>query len=225
MSRWDGAKKALASVLSDSTLTAGANFGFGWWSAGENNRDGGYCDKNGKYCSYWNGWNAGKNWHQDCGNNYMNACLRVPIGTEGASQAINLLNTIPVRWGTDSHAWSHVAHGYFSADAPNGTEKMFDPNSTCQLNYIIVVSDGLMRNHGIPEISTNPNKRGNTQEKVIELRGMGVKTLMVAYGDGIADRGMNVFDYLAMRGSCDATTLDEAADRRDCDPTIVADPD
>ena len=222
MSRWDGAKKALASVLSDSTLTAGANFGFGWWSAGENNRDGGYCDKNGKYCSYWNGWNAGKNWHQDCGNNYMNACLRVPIGTEGASQAINLLNTIPVRWGTDSHAWSHVAHGYFSADAPNGTEKMFDPNSTCQLNYIIVVSDGLMRNHGIPEISTNPNKRGNTQEKVIELRGMGVKTLMVAYGDGIADRGMNVFDYLAMRGSCDATTLDEAADRRDCDPTIVA---
>ena len=51
---------------------------------------------------------------------------------------------------------------------------------------------------------------------------MGVKTLMVAYGDGIADRGMNVFDYLAMRGSCDATTLDEAADRRDCDPTIVA---
>ena len=29
--------------------------------AGENNRDGGYCDKNGKYCSYWSGWNYAKN--------------------------------------------------------------------------------------------------------------------------------------------------------------------
>ena len=45
---------------------------------------------------------------------------------------------------------------------------------------------------------------------------------MVAYGDGIADRGMNVFDYLALRGSCNATTLDEAADRTDCEPTIEA---
>ena len=75
----------------------------------------------------------------------------------------------------------------------------------------------------VPEISTNPNKRGNSQQKIIELREeLGVKTLVVAYGDGIADRGMNVFDYLAMRGSCNATTLDEAADRKDCDPTIVA---
>ena len=59
-------KKALAAVLSDSTLTSGANFGFGWWSAGENNRDGGYCDKNGKYCNYWSGWNYAANEHRDC---------------------------------------------------------------------------------------------------------------------------------------------------------------
>ena len=223
MSRWDGAKKALAAVLSDSTLTSGANFGFGWWSAGENNRDGGYCDKNGKYCNYWSGWNYAANEHRDCNRNRLNACLAVPISTEGASDAINLLNTIQVRWGTDAHAWSHVAHGYFMDDAPNGSEKMYDPKSTCQLNYIIVISDGLMRNHGVPEISTNPNKRGNSQQKIIELREeLGVKTLVVAYGDGIADRGMNVFDYLAMRGSCNAATLDEAADRKDCDPTIVA---
>ena len=99
MSRWDGAKKALAAVLSDSTLTSGANFGFGWWSAGENNRDGGYCDKNGKYCNYWSGWNYAANEHRDCNRNRLNACLAVPISTEGASDAINLLNTIQVRWG------------------------------------------------------------------------------------------------------------------------------
>ena len=47
---------------------------------------------------------------------------------------------------------------------------MYDPKSTCQLNYVIVISDGLMRNHGVPEIVTNPNKRGNSQQKIVELR-------------------------------------------------------
>ena len=31
----DGAKKAIIAVLSDSSLTSGANFGFGHWNAGE----------------------------------------------------------------------------------------------------------------------------------------------------------------------------------------------
>ena len=114
MSRWDGAKKAIAAVLSDSTLTSGANFGFGWWSAGENNRDGGYCDKNGKYCSLLDRGGIMQKMNIVIVLKIdTNACLAVPISTEGASDAINLLNTIPVRWGTDSHAWSHVAHGYF----------------------------------------------------------------------------------------------------------------
>ena len=59
--------------------------------------------------------------------------MAVPISTEGASDAINLLNTIQVRWGTDAHAWSHVAHGYFMDDAPNGSEKMYDPKSTLSI--------------------------------------------------------------------------------------------
>ena len=223
MSRWTGAKKAIQAVLSDSTLTSGANFGFGWWSAGEANKNGGYCDKNGKFCSYYTGWNDIQNQHKECATNRLNACLAVPISSEGSSNAINLLNEIPTRWGTDSHAWSQMAHGYFMADAPNGTENMYDADTTCQLNYVIVISDGMMRNHGVPEISTNPNKRGNTQEKIVSLReDLGVKTLQVAYGDGIQDAGMNIFDHLAFRGSCNATTLAEAENRKDCEPTIVA---
>ena len=44
---------------------------------------------------------------------------------------------------------------------------------------------------------------------------------MVAYGDGIYDQGMRIFDELAYRGSCDATSVTEAASRPDCEPTIV----
>ena len=102
MTRWDGAKKAIKSVLSDSTLTSGANFGFGYWSGGVNNKDGGPCDKDGTRCKYWTKWDIAKNRHSDCVNNGKNACLAVPIGTEGASDAINMLNTIEIRWGTDS---------------------------------------------------------------------------------------------------------------------------
>ena len=223
MTRWDGAKKAIASVLSDSTLTSGANFGFGWWSAGENNRVGWYCDRNGTNCSYWTGWDYTNNRHKECVTNRTNSCLAVPIGPEGATDAINLLNTIPIRAGTDSHAWSQLAHGYFLDDAPNGDIKMYDAASTCQLNYVIVISDGMMRNHGVPEILTNPAKRGSTQAKIVELRETkSVKTLLVAYGDGINPHGMNIFDHLAFRGSCDANTLDEANNRTDCEPTIEA---
>ena len=65
-----------------------------------------------------------------------------------------MLNTIEIRWGTDSHAWSQMAEGYFNAGAPNGDIKNFDPDVTCQLNYVIVISDGKMRNHGVPQIPT-----------------------------------------------------------------------
>ena len=43
--------------------------------------------------------------------------------------------------------WSQMAEGYFNAGAPNGDIKNFDPDVTCQLNYVIVISDGKMRNH------------------------------------------------------------------------------
>ena len=144
--------------------------------------------------------------------------MPIPVGPEGASDAVNILNTIPIRGGTDSHAWSQIAQGYFDAGAPNGEEFMYDEESTCQLNYVIIISDGMMRNHGIAGI----NAKGQTAARVTALRtkGRAVKTLMVAYGDGIYDQGMRIFDELAYRGSCDATSVTEAASRPDCEPTI-----
>ena len=99
---------------------------------------------------------------------------------------------------------------------------MINEDLACQLNYVIVISDGKMRNHGVPQIPTKKNRKGITKDKVEALREKGVKTLMVAYGDDIDDSGMLIFDYLAMHGSCNAKTLEEAEGRKDCDPTIEA---
>ena len=37
--RWTGAKAAIRAVLSDSSLTSGAHFGFGHWNAGQGDPD------------------------------------------------------------------------------------------------------------------------------------------------------------------------------------------
>ena len=76
----------------------------------------------------------------------MDSCLKVGISAEGASKIIPQLGLIQLRYGTDSHAWSKMASDYWNND-----NTAFDPESTCQLNYVIVISDGRMRNHGIPK--------------------------------------------------------------------------
>ena len=116
-----------------------------------------------------------------------------------------------------------MASGYFNANAPNGEIENFDIDTTCQLNYVIVISDGMMRNHGLTEIVTKNGQQGSTKEKIVDLReSLGVKTLLVAYGDGIKDQGTLIFNYLSMYGSCNATTLAEAENRKDCESTIEA---
>ena len=58
--RWDGVKQAIQAIVSDTTLTTGAHFGFGHWNAGENqgrrgSRGGAYCHRNND-CNYYGGW-------------------------------------------------------------------------------------------------------------------------------------------------------------------------
>ena len=35
VTRWNGVKQAMSAIVSDTTLTSGANFGYGHWNAGE----------------------------------------------------------------------------------------------------------------------------------------------------------------------------------------------
>ena len=213
ITRWTGAKDALTAVLSDSTLTSGANFGFGHWNAGHGNLGrravpfgGAWCHKDNNPCNYYGGLRPATDRDPARSNICTrNSCLNVGISEGGAAASLDVIERLGVEWGTDSEAFSQIAHDYFFNDF---TE--FDPDAECQLNYVIVIGDGEMTKTG-----TN-GQRGRTAARLERLRQAGVQTLMVAYGGGIRTRGMNLFNSLARIGSC------ENAGDADCRPTIIA---
>ena len=192
LSRLQGAQKAITAVLTDTSLTSGANFGFGHWNGG---------------APYYGGWQGN---HPDGRSRICNkdSCFQVGISPEGAAKIVPYLSTITVDGKTDANAWSQMAHDYFF-----GPVSPHDPNSDCQLNFVIVIGDGKFTGGtGVLD-----QFRGQAAPRITRLRQeLGVKTLMVAYGDGIDARGMAYFDALAVKGSCDT------AGGEDCEPTIVA---
>ena len=192
LTRMQGAKQALTAVLTDTTLTSGANFGFGHWNGA------------GRYYGGWEG-NHPDGRSRICDKN---SCFMVGIGPEGAAKAVPLIQALTHSSKTDANAWSQLAHDYFF-----GPVSPHDPNSDCQLNFVIVIGDGMFTGGAGVLAQTN----GQAAGRITRLRQeLGIKTLMVAYGDGIKAQGMEYFDALAVRGSCDT------AGSEDCEPTIVA---
>ena len=194
MTRWIGLKKAIAAVLSDTTLTTGAHFGYGHWNAGEHGgaRDsamgGRRCHRNQDQCSYYGGWMGDHpEGHSITCNN--DSCLNVAISAQGKDKILGELLPQVTAWGTDGRAYSQMARNYFLNDFD-----AYDPDSDCQLNYVIVIGDGMINNWDaddalpfIEELRDQPNP---------------IKTLFVAYGGGINPTGMTRFESLAVAGSC-----------------------
>ncbi|GIS22056.1 MAG: hypothetical protein CM15mP122_5620 [Bacteroidota bacterium] len=58
-------------------------------------------------------------------------------------------------------------------------DNFFDPNSECQLNYVILIGDGAMNHTGVLGAG------GQTAARMARLREKGVKSIYVAYGGGI----------------------------------------
>ena len=221
--RWDGVKDAMNAIVNDTTLTTGAHFGFGHWNAGrsgggKNSLNGGaHCHRN-DTCTYYDGW---KGEHPAGTSELCNSdsCLNVGISSKGASQIMKVLEPMGLAWGTDSNAFADLASKYFN-DA-NAGGQVFDPDSQCQLNYVIVIGDGAMMNSGFTHRNfrnqnTTTTQKGVAGKTISDLRQKGVKTLMVAYGGGIRPGAMDLFDRFAEAGSCATPGSDE------CEPTIVA---
>ncbi|MDC3100472.1 PilC/PilY family type IV pilus protein [Candidatus Pelagibacter sp.] len=234
--RWDGVKQAINAIVNDTTLTTGAHFGFGHWNAGESgkhknsNRGGKYCHTKDD-CSYYTDWEGvtiteggqTKTLNHPNGTSELcnsDSCINVGISSRGASQIMGVLEPLGLAWGTDSNAFAQLASKYFND--PNAGGQVFDPDSQCQLNYVIVIGDGAMMNSGFTHRNfRNPNttttQKGEAGKTISALREKGVKTLMVAYGGGIRPGAMDLFDRFAEAGSCATAGSDE------CEPTIVAD--
>ena len=212
--RFEGAKEAIKAVVSDSSLTAGANFGYGFWNAGVLGEGKGNINTVGKGyychvvdgCDYYRGWNGV---HPEGRSQLFNSDSGISVGIskEGAAQIPGALDVTSLEWGTDANAFAQLADEYFRQhqDALNlkGTEA---DEADCQISYVIVIGDGEWT-HG-----------EQAAEKIRLLRqNLGVKTLVVAYGGGINASGLSKFDAMALAGSCDTAGSPDCQARIDAD--------
>ena len=207
--RYEGAKKAIVTVVSDSALTSGANFGYGHWNSGEtggkkkSERGGWECHKIYTDCTYYESWDGDHPEGKSLTCN-KDSCLLVGISEEGYTKIPAALEAYGLAWGTDANAFSQMALKYYQ----DANVKIIDENSDCQLNYVIVIGDGAWKHHA------------QAAEQIRQLRtSLGVKTIVVAYGGGITGGAMTNFDRMAIAGSCD----DPSGASTECEPTIVAD--
>ncbi len=239
-----GAAEAIKSVVTDSSLTQGANFGFGTWNAGRQ-----ICKSNNKASNLWKagceyscgkelGWKGKKDHQRAKTCNYYdswkkpenlgaaertihpfgrsqlcndNSCLRVGIDERTSENIIYHLDNMKIRYGTDARAFSQLAYKYFTDTNVN----IVDTNLTCQLNYVIVISDGKWVRHDYGK-KTIKALRDDTQNKV--------KTLVVAYGEGTYNAENpgdteTQYDEMAEAGSCDPNSAEDSAN---CEPVIIA---
>ena len=148
--RFEGAKRAIKAVASDSSLTAGANFGYGFWNAGVLGEGKGNINTVGKGyychvvdgCDYYRGWNGV---HPEGRSQLFNSDSGISVGIskEGAAQIPGALDVTSLEWGTDANAFAQLADEYFRQhqDALNlkGTEA---DEADCQISYVIVIGDG-----------------------------------------------------------------------------------
>jgi len=193
--RWDGAKLAIKAVLSDTSLTSGAHFGFGHWNAGHVGKSrfedygGNYCHENkNDNCTYYGTWSGvhPEGQSSECGDN---SCLMVGISSEGHFEIKNKIDDIILEWGTDANAFSQMSEKYFLTD--KNITNVIDPNSPCQLNYVIVIGDGRWSHHN------------SAEARVANLRENGVISLFIGYGGGLSATGIKNFKDMAVTGSCD----------------------
>ena len=231
--RFDGAKEAILDIISDSSLQAGANFGFGHWNGGEGEHSGsvqrktrpyeGYCHRNSGTggpgsCYYYRedpqppspgpqdtgvAW-KGEHPQGTSGMCTRHSCINVAVHKNGYREIPDVLADLKMAYATDSDAFADLAYGYFTN--LDGKTPVINDRRPCQQHYVIVIGDGRMFNEGrsIPNIK--------------ELRTeYGVRTLFVAYGGAYQDPvAKKIFDRFAKAGSCD---IDGSAE---CVETIEA---
>ena len=195
-SRFTGAIEAIIDIVSDSSLQAGANFGFGDWNGGEkdvSNRKAYpgevWCHKN-EGCHYYGGWDP--NTAHPLGTSKIcnhHSCLRVAISTDGKTRIPAVIPRLYTKFATDANAFADLAYGYFT-DEETG---IIDKKKPCQIHYVILIGDGMMFNESrsIPQIKDLRQKHG-------------VRTIVIAYGGAYKKpQAKAIFDRFAKAGSCD----------------------
>ena len=174
--RMAAAHDAIKAIVTDSNLTSGVNFGFGYWSSSWSARQWppGF--------SSWSG-NITTGSGRPCDTQN---CLKVRVHKDGAAQINKIISSVNARGGTDAYTFMKIAQDYYT----HGSLSPVDKNSPCQVSYVIVIGDG--------DWYTS-RSNANTMAKNL-LNNHKIKTFAVAFGTGISSSGLRRFNDLAKAG-------------------------
>ena len=170
--RMTGAHEAIKAIVTDSSLTSGVNFGFGYWS------------------SSWSGGVGFRSWSGNITTGKASpcdsrACITVRAHKAGAARINSTVSSVSPGGGTNAADWAKQAKEYYL----HSSLSPIDKNLTCQNSYVLVIGDGSWGGHSTAIRSTTALR---TQH--------GIKTFTVAYGGGIGSWGIRNFRAMAQAG-------------------------
>ncbi len=176
--RMTGAHEAIQSIVTDSSLTAGVNFGFGYWS----------WDNNGSGFRSWSG-DITNGRATPCTSR---ACIKVRAHKQGAAKINSIIKSVQPGGGTNADNWAKQAEEYYL----HSTLSPIDKNLTCQNSYVLVIGDGDWYNH---------NGAARRVSKL--LNSHKIKTFTVAYGTGLSNNGVRNFNRMAQTGGTNSVIV------------------
>ena len=168
--RMTGAHEALKAIVTDSSLTSGVNFGFGYWSSGGS-----------PGFNSWSG-NITTGTASPCTSR---ACIKVRAHKGGAARINQIVSSVSPGGGTNARDWAIQAEKYYL----HSSLSPIDKNLTCQNSYVLVIGDGYWGSHSSAKTIV---------KKLLSQHG--IKTFTVAYGSGLSGSGINNFRDMAKAG-------------------------
>ena len=125
--RMTGAHEAIKAIVTDSSLTSGVDFGFGYWASGSSG------------FRSWSG-NITTGTASPCTSQN---CLKVRAHKGGAARINTIISSVNPGGGTDAMAWAKMAQEYYT----HSSLSPIDANLSCQNSYVLVIGDGSWYNH------------------------------------------------------------------------------
>ena len=226
-SRMSAATDAIQEVVSDSDLTSGAHFGFGYWASSVEvwytwtngwhnwptcrsqmdriNSEINFSPSSWLYQTQWNG-------------GYWCDVREKPLGYTGwnnsADQGIPCPDKNCLKVKVDREGASKTGDQVKDVSTGGGTraqdfttiatqyfnhstDSPIDTSASCQGNYVIIIGDGDWVRHEQAMIATTALATGNNN----------IKTYAIAFGPGISDEGMLNFDELAVAGGTERVRI------------------
>ena len=148
--------------------------------------------------SKYTGWNYSKDHSRWCDEQN---CMPVKVSTDGAAKIFEYLKKPPSLYDqTHATAFSRMARDYY-----NHNDSPQDASISCQSNYIIVIGDGAWAD----------STHAEAKSTISTLANRDVKTIMIAYGDGIPSSAMYKFNQIAAVGGSNYTTAFAALNAQD----------